>query len=73
MINLPDHLAPWSRFVKGMSPVLMSQLQDGETLTIGAQRLLLQGLYEAGCLRKPSTAEARREQKHANESRRQDG
>ena len=72
MSNLPDHLRPWKRFAAGMSIAMVAGLQEGESLIEGAQRQMLQSLYQAGCLRRPGTDEARLIQKHINMSRGQE-
>ena len=72
MSNLPDHLQPWKRFTKGLSTETLMSLHEGETITECAERLLLQSLYEAGCLRRPETAEANLRRRHINESRGQE-
>ena len=69
---LPEHLTPWKRFTKGLSAETLMSLDEGETLTECAERLLLQSLYEAGCLRRPDDAEANLRRRHINESRGQE-
>ena len=73
MSNLPDHLQPWKRFTKGLSAETLMSLDGNESITECAERLLLQSLYEAGCLRRPETAEANLRRRHINTSRGMEG
>lgn len=71
-MNLPEHLQPWSRFAKGLSMEMLTGLDTGESLFEGGQRLLLQSLYESGCLRRPETADANLRRRHIEQSRGQE-
>jgi len=76
-MSLPEgyeHLKPWKRFIARPEPVQFSALMaEGMKVREVYMLMVLQSLYEAGCLRRPDGAVANLRRKLINESRGQDG